>query len=115
MFPDDELRGLAACATKGVFNCERFSAQDMVMQIFQPEGKQAKDWDGKSLYSVRDEIDNFINLVMSQKPGEAIVRIDPDTQPYFLNVPLVPDPKCSPELEAAFRLAVAKRWYRPKQ
>jgi len=111
-FTDAEFRDLAGCAVKGVFNCDRSSAEDMVRQIFQPEGKSFKDWEGKTTYSVRDEVDNLIALVMSQEAGEAIVRIDPDRKAYFLEVPLVPDPKVTPAQERAFREAVAKRWYR---
>jgi hypothetical protein len=114
-FSDEELRALAGCATKIVFNCERTSAEDMVRQIFQPEGKSLKDWEGKTTYSVRDEIDNYINLVMSQGRGEAIARIDPETSAYFLEVPQIENPKVTVEEERAFREAVAKRWYRPRE
>jgi hypothetical protein len=115
VFNDEEFRALAGCATKIVFNSERTSAEDMVRQIFQPEGKSSKDWEGKTTYSVRDEIDGYIHMVMSQGRGEAIVRIDPDESAYFLEVPRIPDPQVTPEQERAFREAVAKRWYRPSR
>ena len=82
-----------------------------ILQLPQPEGKSAKDWEGKTTYSIRDEIDNYVSLGMDQKPGESLVRVDPDRQAYFLNVELQKDP--DPRFERAFREAVAKRWYRP--
>ena len=72
-----------------------------------------KDWEGKTTYSVKDEIDNYIALGMSQKAGEPIVRIDPDRQAYFLDIELQKDP--DPRFERSFREAVAKRWYKPFQ
>ena len=115
IFNDDEFRALAGCATKIVFNCDRSSAEDMVRQIFQPEGKSSKDWEGKITYSVRDEVDNYVSLVMSQDRGEAIVKIDPQKHAHFLEVPYVENPKVTPKQEQAFREAVAKRWYRPRK
>jgi hypothetical protein len=112
IFNDAEIRALAGAATWGTFACERSSAEDVVRQIFRPAGKSLKFWnDPKTTYSIRDEIDNFIKLAMEQKRGEAIVRIDPQLEAYFLEVDQVPDP--DPTSERSFREAVAKRWYRP--
>jgi hypothetical protein len=107
----EEFSALAGCAVKGAFNCDYSSMHTMIQEIFQPEGKSAKDWEGKTTYSIRDEIDNYVSLGMDQKPGESLVRVDPDRQAYFLNVELQKDP--DPRFERAFREAVAKRWYRP--
>jgi hypothetical protein len=85
----------------------------MVMQIFQPKGQTYKDWKGEKLNSVRDELDQYIALVMEQKQREAIVRVKPDTQAYFLEIPHVADP--DPRFERSFREAVAKRWYKPRR
>ena len=112
IFSDEEFRALSGCATIGTFSCDRSSAEDMVRQIFQPTGHTFKDWEGTKNYSVRDELDNYIALVMSQERGEAIVRIKQDTKAYFLEVPFVLDPQVTSEQEWAFREAVAKRWYR---
>jgi hypothetical protein len=111
IFSDAEFRALAGCATFGTFACERSSAEDVVRQIFRPKGISAKDWEGKTTYSVRDEIDNLIALAMEQQRGEALVRIDPKPDAYFLEVEKVSDP--DPRFERSFREAVAKRWYRP--
>jgi hypothetical protein len=111
IFSDAELRALAGAATWGTFACERSSAEDVVRQIFKPRGLLSKDWDGKTNYSVRDEIDNLIALAMEQRRGEALVRVDPNPDAYFLEVEQVPDP--DPRSERSFREAVAKRWYRP--
>jgi hypothetical protein len=113
IFTDEEFRVLSGCACKVVFSCDRSSSEDMVRQIFQPEGKSSKDWEGKTTYSVRDEVDNYISLVMSQGRGEAICRIDPDKSAYFLEVPHIQNPDINPLVEREFREAVAKRWYRP--
>jgi hypothetical protein len=110
IFSDAEFRALAGCATFGTFACERSSAEDVVRQIFRPKGISSKDWEGKTTYSVRDEIDNLIVLAMEQQRGEALVRIDPKPDAYFLEVEQVKDP--DPRFERSFREAVAKRWYR---
>lgn len=112
-FPDAEFRALAQCAVLGVFKSEYNCAKDMCMQIFQPKGQTFKDWKGEKLNSIRDELDQYIALVMEQQRGEAIVRVNPDSQAYFLEIPKVDDPKVTPETERTFRQAVAKRWYRP--
>jgi hypothetical protein len=110
IFNDAEIRALAGAATWGTFACERSSAEDVVRQIFRPKGHSSKDWEGKTNYSVRDEIDNLIALAMEQQRGEALVRIDPKPDAYFLEVEKVSDP--DPRRERAFREAVAQRWYR---
>lgn len=115
IFNDEEFRALAGCATIGAFNCDRSSCEDLVRQIFQPEGKTQKDWEGKTTYSIRDEIDNYISLIMQQEPGEMIARIKPGKHAYFVEVPFVPDPKVTEAQEEAFREAVAQRWYRPRK
>jgi hypothetical protein len=111
-FSDEEFSALAGCATLMVFKCEYESAKDMVMEIFQPSGHTYKDWDKKHLNSIKDELDQYIKLVMEQQRGEAIVRVSPATQAYYLEIPLVPNPKVTPAVVRAFREAVAKRWYR---
>jgi hypothetical protein len=112
-FPDPEFRALMQCAVLGVFKSEHKCALDMCTQIFQPKGQTFKDWKDEKLNSIRDELDQYIALVMEQQRGEAIVRVNPDSQAYFLEIPKVDDPKCTPALEHAFRRAVAERWYRP--
>jgi hypothetical protein len=109
-FSDAEFRSLAQCAILTAFNSEYACTRDMVYQIFQPKGQTYKDWKGEKLNSIKDELDQYIALVMEQKPGEAIVRVDP-YPPYFLEVSYIPDP--DPRFERSFREAVAKRWYRP--
>jgi hypothetical protein len=113
IFNDAEIRALAGAATWGTFACERSSAEDVVRQIFRPRGHSSKDWEGKSNYSVRDEIDNLIALAMEQQRGEALVRIDPKPDAYFLEVEQQKDP--NPHFERSFREVVAKRWYRPRK
>ena len=114
-FTIPELHSLAECAVLGVFACDYKSAYEMVYQIFQPKGQTYKDWKNEKTNSIRDELDQYAGLVMEQGRGEAIVRIKPDVQAYFLEIPFVPDPKITPAQERAFRQAVAKRWYRPRK
>ena len=112
-FSDADFRALAQCAVLGVFRSEYNCTKDMCMQIFQPKGQTFKDWKGEKLNSVRDELDQYIALVMEQQQREAIVRVKPNPQAYYLEIPTVADPKCTPALERAFRKAVADRWYKP--
>ena len=114
-FSDEEFRALAECAILGTYACEYKSARDMVMEIFQPTGQTYKDWKEEKFNSIKDELDQYIGLVMEQQRGEAIVRVKPNTQAYFLELPKVEDPNISPATEQAFRKAVAKRWYRPRK
>ena len=85
----------------------------MIQQIFQPKGQTFKDWDKQKLNSVRDELDQYIAMAMEQQQREAIVRIKPEAKAYYVDIETAYTPKCSRELERAFRQAVAKRWYRP--
>jgi len=109
-FTPIEFEALAECATLTTFRCDFASAQRMVLQLFQPRGQTYKDWGRTRTNSIRDELDQYVALVMEQQRGEAMVRVNPNPQAYFLEVPYVPDP--DPRCERAFREAVAKRWYR---
>jgi hypothetical protein len=113
-FSDAEMHALGGCAVLGVFKCDALSARDMVEHIFQPKGTTYKDWKGEKQNSIQDELKQYMALVTEQKRGEAMVRVGDDAQPYFLEIPKVDEPRCSPEQERAFREAVAKRWYQPR-
>jgi hypothetical protein len=110
-FSDADFGALAQSSVLQLFRSEYACTRDMVMQIFQPKGQTYKDWEGKKLNSVRDELDQYIALAMEQRQREAIVRVKPDSQAYFLEIPQIDDP--DPKFERPFREAVAKRWYTP--
>jgi hypothetical protein len=112
-FAPADFEALAECATLTCFRCDAGSARRMVNEMFQPRGQTYKDWNRTKTNSIIDELNQYLALVMEQQRGEAMIRVNPNPQAYFLEVPYVPDP--DPRFEQPFRKDVAKRWYRPRK
>ncbi len=109
----NEYRTLMSnCATLIAMNSSQQDAQDMAYQLFLRDGSTYRDWEGTRNYSSQDELTAYVSMIMQLEQGQAIARVKPSKDAYFLDIPLVPKPHVSDQKVHNFLCEMAKLWYR---
>ena len=109
----EEYRALTTnCGSIMAMNCSKNDATDMAHELFLYSDAAYRDWDESKTYSLQEQQQAWISLIMQLHPGQMIARVKPGREAWLLDVPQAEDPKVSVKTMQAFLKDMAAQYYR---
>ena len=108
----EEYLGLTTnCATIMAMNCSKNDATDMAHELFLYSDAAYRDWDETRTYSLQEQQQAWISLIMRLAPGQMIARVKPSHEAWLVDVRRATDPQVSDKTVQAFLRDMAAKYY----
>jgi hypothetical protein len=112
LLSQEEYRALTTnCATIMAMSCSKNDATDMAHELFLYSDAAYRDWDETRTYSLQEQQQAWISLIMKLQTGDMIARVKPSHEAWLLDVPHAREPQVSEKTVQAFLRDMASKYY----
>jgi hypothetical protein len=92
-------------------NCSKTDATDMAYELFLYSDAAYRDWDETRTYTLQEQQQAWISLLMQLSPGQMIARVKPSREAWLLDVAQAREPQVSDKTVQAYLKDMAKLYY----
>jgi hypothetical protein len=104
----------SSAATIMAMNCSKTDATDMAYELFLYSEAAYRDWDETRTYTLQEQQQAWVSLLMQLPAGKVIARVKPAKDAYLVDVPKAKDPQVSEQSVRRFLQESARRYYYTK-
>jgi len=92
-------------------SCSKNDATDMAHELFLYSDAAYRDWSETRTYSLQEQQQAWISLIMKLQTGDMIARVKPSHEAWLVDVPHARDPQVSDKTVQAFLRDMASKYY----